>query len=217
MATTTGKRRRAVERPAETSIAPLITVGLPVYNGAPTIGATIESVLAQTVTDFELIISDNASTDSTAAICEEYASRDKRIRLIRNPKNIGGADNYNQLVGMATGRYFNWIPADDVILPRFLDACIAALEANPKAALAYTRAAMIDAEGNRIHEYEGAVLDNVWSESVVQRYRRFMREIARNYSITCQITSTAWCGRRLSRRPTCSADSSARTITSSPS
>ena len=157
---------------------------MPVYNGEATLREAIESVLSQTLTNIELILSDNASTDSTAAICQEYAARDARVRYVRNAKNIGGADNFNQVFRLGRGKYFDWLPCDDVILPRFLEACAAALDANPKAVLAHTKAAMIDAEGNRIHEYEGATDGVPWSPDVVQRYRRFLREITRNYSIT---------------------------------
>lgn len=184
MATRTRRPKNQTGTVSGTAHKPIVTIGMPIYNGAPTVRATIESVLAQTLTDFEFIISDNASTDGSGAICEEYAAKDKRIRYIRNAKNIGGADNYNRIVGLANGKYFNWIPCDDVILPRFLEACVAALDANPKAALAFTKARMIDTNGDRIHEYEGATLEDGWSANVTQRYRRFTREIARNYGIT---------------------------------
>jgi glycosyltransferase involved in cell wall biosynthesis len=173
-----------VAKNGETRDRPMVTVGMPVYNGESTLREAIESFLSQTLEDIELIISDNASTDGTAAICEEYAARDPRVRYIRNSKNIGGADNYNAIFRMARGKFFNWAPCDDVVLPRFLETCVEALEANPKAVLAYTKAAMIDTEGNRIHEYERATLGIPWSPKLTQRYRRFLREVTRNYSIT---------------------------------
>ena len=84
-------------------VTPLITIGLPVYNGAKFIQKAIDSLLSQTVSDFEIIISDNASNDGTKKIIETYAKRDKRIRYVYNEKNFGAALNYNQLVNMARG------------------------------------------------------------------------------------------------------------------
>jgi glycosyltransferase involved in cell wall biosynthesis len=79
-----------------TAKTPKISIGLPVRNGEEYLEESIDSILAQTFTDFELIISDNASTDRTEAICRAYAAKDRRIRYYRNPVNIGGA-NYGNL------------------------------------------------------------------------------------------------------------------------
>ena len=78
-----------------------MSIGLAVYNGEKYLAEAIESLLAQTFRDFELIISDNASTDGTAEICERYAARDPRIRYSRNTTNIGGANNENLTFSMA--------------------------------------------------------------------------------------------------------------------
>lgn len=94
---------------------PKITIGLPVYNGEKFIKKCIESILNQTFLDFELLISDNASTDSTSEICNEYASKDKRIRYSYNLKNIGGIENFKYLLDIAKGKYFMWIAADDLL------------------------------------------------------------------------------------------------------
>src|SRR5581483_1323292 len=88
---------------------------------------------------------------------------------------------------LARGRYFDWLPCDDVLLPRFLERCVAALEDNPRAVLAFSRAAMIDGNGDIIHTYEGATSESTWPKDVAKRYRRFLREITRNYSITVPI------------------------------
>jgi len=128
-------------------MTPRVTVGIPVYNGAKYLEKAIESVLAQTFADFELIISDNASTDATPAIALEYAARDPRVRYTRNRENIGAARNYNQLFSLATGEFFKWLAADDLIGPEFLETCVAALDAEPTAVVAYTRGTGIDANG----------------------------------------------------------------------
>src|SRR6267143_929234 len=103
--------------------APSVSIGLPVYNGERYVRTAIESILNQTLQDWELIICDNASTDGTQAICEDYAARDARLRYLRNPSNIGAANNYRRVVELAQGRYFKWIASDDYCAPEFLDRC----------------------------------------------------------------------------------------------
>jgi glycosyltransferase involved in cell wall biosynthesis len=110
--------------------------------------ATLESLLAQTFDDFELIISDNASTDRTGEIAQRFVTRDARVRYHRNPSNLGLAANYNGLIRMADGDFFKWATADDVCRPMFLECCIAALEKSPDAVLAYPRTQFIDQTDN---------------------------------------------------------------------
>ena len=110
---------------------PLISIGMPVYNGEVTLKRTIDSVLGQSFSDFELIISDNCSTDSTAAICQEYADGDRRIRYIRQQVNIGAAQNFKCVFEQAKGKYFMWAACDDVRSPDFLEENVRFLEVNP--------------------------------------------------------------------------------------
>jgi glycosyltransferase involved in cell wall biosynthesis len=130
--------RRARGRPVKVSI------GLPVYNGESFLHATLESLLAQTFDDFELIISDNASTDRTGEIAQRFVTRDVRVRYHRNSSNLGLAANFNGLIRMADGDLFKWATADDVCRPMFLECCVAALEKSPDAVLAYPRTQFID-------------------------------------------------------------------------
>ena len=109
---------------------PMISIGMPVFNGAETIAAAIESILEQTFSDFELIISDNCSTDGTANICSRYAKQDDRIRLIRQHHNIGASANFKYVVGKARGVYFTWAAADDVRSPDFIESNVQFLEVN---------------------------------------------------------------------------------------
>ena len=118
---------------------PRLSIGLPVFNGEQFIRAAVESILAQSFSDFELIISDNASTDMTPAICREYAQRDSRIRFIQQSENRGGAWNFNHVFSLARGSYFKWAPCDDVIAPTYLERCIEALDRTPAAVLAQAR------------------------------------------------------------------------------
>ena len=96
------------------SSTPLLSIGLFVYNGEPFIRRALDSLLAQTFRDFELIISDNASTDRTAQICLEYAGRDPRIRFFRAQKNMGAGWNCRRVYFLATGKYFKWAACDDI-------------------------------------------------------------------------------------------------------
>ncbi|RED37983.1 methyltransferase family protein [Rhodopseudomonas thermotolerans] len=115
---------------------PRITVGLPVYNGAQYLRRAIDSILASRFTDFELIISDNGSTDETPQICREYAARDNRIKIITQPKNRGAVANFQAVVAPARGKYFMWAADDDVWLPDFMSLTSAELDAHPDAAVA---------------------------------------------------------------------------------
>ncbi|MCI2401142.1 glycosyltransferase [Aliiroseovarius subalbicans] len=127
---------------------PIASIGLPVYNGSNYIGQAIESILEQDFGDFELIISDNASTDDTAAICEKYAVMDRRITYMRQPENLGAARNYNDVFRAASGTYFKWAAHDDLLEPQFLSRCIEGFNRHePLPAIVYPRSEFIDADG----------------------------------------------------------------------
>jgi glycosyltransferase involved in cell wall biosynthesis len=126
---------------------PRVGLGMPVYNGARFVAAALDSILAQTLTDFELVICDNASTDETEAICRAYAARDSRIRYVRNPVNIGAHPNHNLCFELARGRYFKWTPHDDMLAPDYLAACVQALEENPDAVLCQSQFDYVDGDG----------------------------------------------------------------------
>ena len=98
-----------------------VTIGIPVYNGEDFLEKAVDSLLSQTYEDFELIISDNASTDRTEEICRRYAAQDPRVKYVRNTENLGAAKNYNQLVDMAKGEYFKWAAHDDICLPIIIE------------------------------------------------------------------------------------------------
>jgi glycosyltransferase involved in cell wall biosynthesis len=121
-----------------------VSVGVPVYNGARYVARTLDSLLAQTLTDFELIITDNASTDATESICRDYAQRDSRIRYHRADTNLGVVRNFNWCVELARGEYFHWHAADDMAAPTLLEKCVAVLDADPSVVLAFARTMLID-------------------------------------------------------------------------
>lgn len=113
-------------------IKPKVIIGIPVFNGARTIQRTINSILAQTFQDFELIISDNASSDETENICRKFANKDVRINYIRQIKNMGPYGNFNFLLDKARGKYFMLSGADDWRSPEFLELNVSALDLNQK-------------------------------------------------------------------------------------
>jgi glycosyltransferase involved in cell wall biosynthesis len=123
---------------------PLVTIGLPVHNGARFLSQAIESMAAQTLGDFELIISDNASTDRTAEICLDHAARDARVRYIRQPVNLGAPRNWNFVALQGRGPYFKWASANDFCDPRMLEKCVAVLDADPSVVLCHGRTCIVD-------------------------------------------------------------------------
>jgi glycosyltransferase involved in cell wall biosynthesis len=124
-----------------------VTIGLAVYNGANFLEEAVSSILDQTFEDFELVISDNASTDSTADICARYSARDGRVRYFRNPTNIGGVRNENRTLFLARGEYFKLAAHDDKIDRRFLERCVAALDSNPDVEVCTTGVFVLDGQG----------------------------------------------------------------------
>ncbi|MCK5541095.1 MAG: glycosyltransferase family 2 protein [Desulfobacterales bacterium] len=125
----------------------LVSVGLPVYNGASFINQAVDSLLAQDYKDFELIISDNASTDRTQEICLEYAEQDKRVRYYRSRDNMGASWNFNHVFELSTGEYFMWASHDDYWEPSYISACIKAYEFSPDIILAGAFCESFDTQG----------------------------------------------------------------------
>ncbi len=163
-------------RPAATGVKgnkPRLSIGLPVFNGAKTLESTVRGLLEQSFGDFELIISDNASTDDTERISRAFAAADPRVRYVRNATNIGLAANFNRVFGLSRGELFKWAAADDVCLPGYLEACIAVLDARPDVVLAYGKAQFIDAEDHTL-----SITDPGWNlpqESSAERFRQVLR------------------------------------------
>ena len=116
---------------------PRVSIGIPVYMGENFLETAIRSVLAQTYQDWTLVISDNASTDSTEAIARRYCAKDDRIHYHRNATNLGAGANYNKCVEISDGEFFKWLAHDDWISPNYIEKCVAALDANPDASVAF--------------------------------------------------------------------------------
>jgi glycosyltransferase involved in cell wall biosynthesis len=134
--------------------SPRVSIGVPVYNGENYLAEAIESILAQSYTNFELIICDNCSTDNTQEICEGYVSRDRRINYSRNEHNLGAIPNFNRTFSLSTGEYFKWAAHDDVLMEDYLKGCVDALEENPTAVLCQSLIQYIDRNGENIEIYD---------------------------------------------------------------
>jgi len=148
-----------------------VSIGLPVFNGEQYLEQCIQSLLAQTYDDFELVICDNASSDGTERICRAYAALDGRVRYYRNPENIGLIPNFNRAVELSSGEYFRWAAHDDLCAPEHLARCVSVLDENPSVVLCYCKTMEIDSNGGFIGPYEDnlALLDS----DPVKRHKAF--------------------------------------------
>lgn len=150
---------------------PRVAIGMPVFNGENYIADAIESVLAQTFQDFELVIADNASTDATESICRAYAARDFRIRYYRNACNRGAGYNYELVYRLSSPTdYFKWLAHDDRIAPTFLAKAVAALDADPAAVLCNSLVQVIDDRGEEIRIYDSNLIAARESERPSERF-----------------------------------------------
>jgi glycosyltransferase involved in cell wall biosynthesis len=154
---------------------PRLGIGMPVYNGARWIQESVEYLLNQSFGDFELIISDNASTDDTETICRALAARDRRVRYHRNSENIGVFQNYDRVFELSSAPYFKWASCNDVCLDGFLEKCVAVLDARREVVLAYPRAILIFAppgEAEYAEEYDDNL--NLEHDRPSDRFREYL-------------------------------------------
>ena len=142
-----------MHRPHLTREQPL-TIGLPVYNGEPFLSDALESLLGQTYGDFTLVVSDNASTDRTVEIVQQFAEDDNRIVLVRNKAELGAAWNLNHVFEYCRSPYFKWAAADDLLAPTCLERLIEVLASSPPSVVAaYPITQLIDVDGEAIRTY----------------------------------------------------------------
>jgi glycosyltransferase involved in cell wall biosynthesis len=144
-----------------TNIKRKVSIGLPVYNGARLLPQALSCLLGQTFGDFELIICDNASIDETQQICLDHAARDRRIRYVRNERNLGANANFNRTVALSRAPYFKWAAHDDLYEPSYLATCVKILDARPETILAHSATAFIDDDGQEFawEDAAGAYVD----------------------------------------------------------
>jgi len=151
---------------------------MPVYNSERYLAASIESVLEQSFTDFELIISDNASNDGTAAICARYAARDPRIRLLRNPVNLGGNPNYRRVAEAARGEYFKWAASNDLLAPDYVTHCVSALDAHPDAVLAFGSTLLFEEDTRQALPYDDGM--DLQDSDPIRRFKQVLERMRLN-------------------------------------
>ncbi|MFC4800021.1 glycosyltransferase family 2 protein [Neobacillus sp. GCM10023253] len=179
---------------------PLVSIGLPVYNGEKYIAEAIESLLSQEYTNIEIIISDNASTDTTPQICQQYQQKDPRIHYFRNDTNIGAAKNFNRTFELSKGDFFMWQAFDDLRHPAYISKCLQKFNQHPEAIICVTEISIIDTEGKylndeheaietinltfteRLHQFflnvtwMGSVIYGLWRSEYLKQTRLFMEE-----------------------------------------
>jgi glycosyltransferase involved in cell wall biosynthesis len=160
---------------------PRVSVGMPVYNAERFLEEALTSILSQSFEDFELVISDNASTDRTPHICHAFAARDERIRYVRSARNNGYVANFNNVFRLSTGEYFKWAAGDDVCGPRYLERAVEVLDGDPSVVLVWAKTVGIDEEGDRVPlQFELSDLnspESVYSPDPAVRFRRLMDHI----------------------------------------
>jgi glycosyltransferase involved in cell wall biosynthesis len=143
-----------VTDPAATSTRaaapPRVSIGVPVYDGAEYLAGCLEALLGQTYRDLEIIVSDNASSDESAAIARVYAALDPRIRVLESRVNVGGNANFQRVLDLARGEYFKWAAHDDLVEPSFVERCVEVLDRDPSVVCCHTRTDKIDRAGRAL-------------------------------------------------------------------
>lgn len=130
-------------------MTPVLTVGMPVFNGADTLDRAFEQMLAQTRTDFRLVVYDDCSTDESETICRKYAALDSRIEYRRLETRIPGSANFRSLLMSATTPFFMWVTQDDIWHPEFIAKCMERFSGQPQVVCVVPRSNHIDVDGSR--------------------------------------------------------------------
>ncbi len=154
---------------------PRVSIAVPAYNCEAYIAQSLDSLLGQTYGDFELVISDNASTDGTEEICRRYAARDSRVRYFRRADNIGGPGNFRYVFSLCEGQYHKWSTADDFWDTAFLQKSVALLDQRADVVLCYPKTRLVDPDGQTIEDYEDNL--HLISDSPRQRFTDLLTHI----------------------------------------
>lgn len=156
----------------------VVSIGMPAHNSERTIRMAIDGLLQQTFTDFELIISDNASTDGTWPIIDEYARRDGRIVAMRQERNLGANGNYSAVFAPARGLYFKWASSNDWCAPDLLEKCVAYLAAHPDTVLVAPRSRLFRDSPDAYSDYDKDVAFD--HDDAVERFIQVTSRLALN-------------------------------------
>jgi glycosyltransferase involved in cell wall biosynthesis len=152
--------------------SPLVSIGMPVFNGAAVVRNSIESILSQSHENFELIISDNGSTDDTQSICLHYQALDRRIRYFRQPVNLGVMANFMFCLKQSVGEYFMWCAGDDSAGHRYVEHCVASLAGDPAAILVAGLVSYVDRQAGIAEGARTQLVDDRGSTRVLKYFRR---------------------------------------------
>ena len=153
---------------------PLVTIGIPVYNGMPRIELAIKSACAQTYENLQIVISDNGSSDGTAAICRQYAENSDQITYLSNPENIGATRNFNRVFEAGEGPYFKWMGHDDLLAPIAVEKAVAQLEAEPSLAVSHWLERIVNEDEEILREYATSQGFDVTGDSPSRRFRQML-------------------------------------------
>lgn len=161
--------------------SPRISIALPVYNGAETLGAVIEAVLGQTFSDLELLLSDNASTDGTEEVCRRYARADGRVIYHRHVENVGLLNNFRGAAQQARGRYVRWIGDDDSLEPDYVSRVLQVFADDERTVLVTTQIVYLDGDGVEATpaEYEPVAMS---SADPVERFAEILWVMTNGYA-----------------------------------
>src|SRR5712671_5041193 len=159
-----------MEGEARAGTRPLVSVGLPTFNRVGTLSRAIESVLSQSYDNLELVLSDNASTDGTAALCHDLQRRDQRLRYIRQPVNAGPIENFRAVLRHATGTFFMWLSDDDWLAPNYLACCVAVLLTHPDFSAACGRGRFMEGDSVSFEEEPMDLLADSGAERVLSYF-----------------------------------------------
>ncbi len=154
---------------------PHVSIGLPVYNGESQLALALDSLIAQTFDDLEIVVSDNHSTDATESICRDFAARDARIHYVRSDRNRGAAWNFNRVFELSHGRYFKWASSNDLHAPDCVRRCVEVLDARPEVVLCYPKTTIIDEGGAVVRQFEDN-LDLPWPQAE-KRFRAYLQQV----------------------------------------
>lgn len=146
-----------------------VQIALPVFNGENYLTEAIESVLHQTYEEFQLLVFDNSSTDGTESIGRKYAALDRRVQYTRREKNLGAGPNFNLAFEDSSAEYFKWLAHDDLLMPRYLESAVHALDEDRDAMLFQSATRFVDADGNTIGATE-SVCPDLMNPSVSKRF-----------------------------------------------
>ncbi|MDP6423746.1 MAG: glycosyltransferase family A protein [Planctomycetota bacterium] len=153
-------------------MTPRVSIGVPVYNGESYLAEALDSLLAQTFSDFEIVVSDNASSDGTEELCRRYAAADGRMRYLRQGRNVGAARNYNVVFEESRGELFKWAAHDDVIAPTFLERTVEVMERETDVVACYPKTRYVDAAGALLRDTTEQL--SVADSSVQRRVERLV-------------------------------------------